>query len=100
MFYDKMFCYFYRHLALPLHAKMEVRVWQTTKKTPTTASVKTALLEHVVKKVSNFFANYKEDTYHCLCEDGFIGTYYEKGKHFFCKLWGAMVVVTSETNFK
>lgn len=31
-------------------------------------------------------ANYKEDTYHCLCEDGFIGTYCEKGKQFFCKL--------------
>ena len=28
-------------------------------------------------------ANYKEDTYHCLCGDGFIGTYCEKGKHFF-----------------
>ncbi|CAH3140685.1 unnamed protein product [Pocillopora meandrina] len=24
-------------------------------------------------------ANYKEDTYHCLCGDGFIGTYCEKG---------------------
>ena len=33
-------------------------------------------------------ANYKEDTYHCLCEDGFIGTYCEKGKHFFLQTLG------------